>query len=353
MTSDRWHKLKSILADALEKDSRSDRTAVINQSCADDDDLLREVESLIAEADAADAFEECAEGLAIDIPADELSDVGQRVGPYVIVRQLGRGGMGTVYLAARADGYFEKEVAVKVLNRGSATEEVVRRFRAEREVLARLDHPNIARLMDAGTMSDGRPYFVMEYVEGVPITSFVEEKALPISERLKLFLKVCAAVEAAHRNSVIHRDLKPNNILVNREGEPKLLDFGIAKIVRTTADALEITSFQQQRMTPTSASPEQVKGYPVTIASDVYALGAVLYEMLTGVRPHHFESTHPSDDELMEVVCKQLPLAPSVAAKDLVRQRQLRGDLDAILFRALQKDPNRRYRSVEAGGCES
>src|SRR6266550_351366 len=346
MNSDRWQKLKSILADALEQESPSARSAVIGRSCADDADLLHEIESLIAEADETDPFEECAESLEIAIPREDLSEIGRRVGAYVIIQEIGRGGMGTVYLAARADGYFEKQVAIKVLNRGAATEDVVRRFRAEREVLARLDHPNIARLMDAGTMDDGRPYFVMEHIDGITITRFVEEKAIELTERLDLFLKVSAAVEAAHRNSVIHRDLKPNNILVNREGEPKLLDFGIAKVIGGQTNPLEITSFRQQRLTPSSASPEQVKGEPITVFSDIYALGAVLYEMVTGVRPHRFQTSHPNDEELVEVVCNQLPSLPSLAVKDRARQRQLRGDLDAILVLALQKEPSLRYSSV-------
>ena len=346
MNPDRWQKLKSILAEALEQESPSARSVVIGRSCADDVDLLHEIESLMAEADQTGSFEECAENLAIAVPQEDASEIGRRVGAYIIIREIGHGGMGTVYLAARADGYFEKQVAIKVLNRGAATEDVVRRFRAEREVLARLDHPNIARLMDAGTMDDGRPYFVMEYIDGVPIIRFVEEKGLEFHERLDLFLKVSAAVEAAHRNSVIHRDLKPNNILVNHEGEPKLLDFGIAKVIATQTNPLEITSFRQQRLTPMSASPEQVKGEPITVLSDIYALGVVLYEMLTGVRPHRFETSHPSDEELIEVVCNQLPSLPSLAVKDRARQRRLRGDLDAILVRALQKDPNLRYSSV-------
>jgi len=187
---------------------------------------------------------------------------------------------------------------------------------------------------------------VMEYIDGVPIIRFVEERGLEFNERLDLFLKVSAAVEAAHRNSVIHRDLKPNNILVNHEGEPRLLDFGIAKVIGSQPNPLEITSFRQQRLTPTSASPEQVKGEPITVFSDIYALGVVLYEMLTGVRPHRFETSHPSDEELIEVVCNQLPSLPSLAVKDRARQRQLRGDLDAILVRALQKEPSLRYSSV-------
>src|SRR6266571_3835091 len=346
MNSDRWQKLKSILAEALEQESPSARSAVIGRSCADDVDLLHEIESLMAEADETDPFEECAESLEIAIPREDLSEIGRRVGAYVIIQEIGRGGMGTVYLAARADGYFEKQVAIKVLNRGAATEDVVRRFRAEREVLARLDHPNIARLMDAGTMDDGRPYFVMEHIDGIPITRFVEEKAIGLTERLDLFLKVSAAVEAAHRNSVIHRDLKPNNILVNREGEPKLLDFGIAKVVGNNTNPLELTTLGRERLTPISASPEQAKGEPVTISSDIYGLGVVLYEMLTGVRPHRFLTSDPSREELVEVVCKQLPTLPSLVVKDRERQRQLRGDLDAILLRALQKEPSLRYSSV-------
>ncbi len=346
MNAERWQKVKSILAEALEHESPEERTALIERSCAADAELLHEVESLMAEADETDSLEECAESVAAARPLDDSSDIGRRVGAYVITREIGHGGMGTVYLAARADGYFEKEVAIKVLNRGTSTEELVRRFRAEREVLARLDHPNIARLMDAGTMEDGRPYFIMEYVEGVPITRYVVEKALPISDRLLLFLKVVAAVETAHRNSVIHRDLKPTNILVNRQGEPKLLDFGIAKIVRHDADRLDNTSFKHQRLTPLSAAPEQVKGEPVTVLTDIYALGVVLYELLTDVKPHQFGTSHPTDDELVQVICNQSPVRPSLAVANRQRERELRGDLDAIVLRALEKDAKQRYGSV-------
>jgi eukaryotic-like serine/threonine-protein kinase len=349
MNADRWEKLKSILAEVLEHESPSTRSAAIGRSCGNDVDLLREIESLLAvKADATDPFEECADNLAVTVPSQDLSEVGRRVGPYVIVREIGQGGMGTVYLAARADGYFEKEVAIKVLNRSAADKDALRRFGTEREVLARLDHPNIARLIDAGTIDDGRPYFIMEYIDGVPITRYVEERTSGLTERLNLFLKVSAAVQAAHRKSVIHRDLKPNNILVNHEGEPKLLDFGIAKVIGSKTHPLEITSFKRQRLTPSSASPEQVKGEPVTVFSDIYALGVVLYEMLTGVKPHRFETSHPTDEELVEVICKQLPILPSLAVKDRERQHRLRGDLDAILVRALQKEPGLRYSSVAA-----
>jgi len=356
MDSHRWQRLKLILAEALEQESPAARTALVGRSCGNDADLLREIESLLAEAEprlreTPDELEECADNFAAALPREDASEIGKRIGAYVIIREIGQGGMGTVYLAARADGYFEKQVAIKLLKRGVANEEVLRRFRSEREVLARLDHPNIARLIDAGTTEDGLPYFVMEYIEGRPITRFVGEEQEVLEARLGLFLKICAAVEAAHQKSVIHRDLKPNNILVNREGEPKLLDFGIAKVVGNNTNPLELTTLGQERLTPISASPEQAKGEPVTISSDIYGLGVILYEVLTGVRPHRFLTSDPSREELVQVVCKQLPTLPSLVVKDRDTRRQLRGDLDAILLRALQKDPTLRYPSV-AGFAE-
>jgi serine/threonine protein kinase/tetratricopeptide (TPR) repeat protein len=351
MDSQRWQRLKLILAEALEQESPAARTALVGRSCGSDADLLREVESLLAEAEpllreAPDEFEECANNFSAAVTREDTSEIGKRIGAYIIIREIGQGGMGTVYLGARADGYFEKQVAIKLLKRGVANEEVLRRFRSEREVLARLDHPNIARLIDAGTTDDGLPYFVMEYIDGIPITRFVDEKHEALAERLNLFLKISAGVEAAHRNSVIHRDLKPSNILVNREGEPKLLDFGIAKVVGNNTNPLELTTLGRERLTPVSASPEQAKGEPVTISSDIYGLGVILYEMLTGVRPHRFLTSDPSREELVEVVCKQLPTLPSLVVKNREKQRQLRGDLDAILIRALQKEPALRYPSV-------
>jgi serine/threonine protein kinase/predicted Zn-dependent protease len=351
MPPDRWQRLKSILAEALEKASAEARRAALKHLCADDADLLSEAESLLLEAevlvrDRFDALEECANKAGSAIPRDDGPVIGKRIGSYVVTRELGRGGMGTVYLAARADGYFEKQVAVKVLSRGRDSEELLHRFRAEREVLARLDHPNIARLIDAGTTDDGLPYFIMDYVEGVPITRFVEINHEPVARRLTLFLRVCAAVEAAHHGSVVHRDLKSTNILVDREGEPKLLDFGIAKVVGSETNPLEITAFGQERLTPVSASPEQVRGEPITILSDIYALGAVLYEMLTGERPHRFPTDTPSPEQLRDVVCKQPPIPPSLVVKDRSKRLQLRGDLDAIVLMALQKDPAKRYESV-------
>lgn len=351
MPLDRWQRLKSILADALEKDSAEARRAALKHLCADDADLLSEAEALLVEAevlvrDRFDALEACADKAGSAIPRQDGPVIGRRIGSYVVIREIGRGGMGTLYLAARADGYFEKQVAVKVLNRGGDSEELLRRFRAEREVLARLDHPNIARLIDAGTTDDGLPYFIMEYVEGVPITRFVDINNESVSRRLDLFLRVCAAVEAAHECSIVHRDLKSTNILVDRKGEPKLLDFGIAKVVGSKTNPLEITAFGHERLSPVSASPEQVRGEPVTISTDIYALGIVLYEMLTTTRAHRFQVDAPSPEQLRDVVCKQAPMAPSLAVKDRSRSFQLRGDLDAIVLMALQKDPAKRYESV-------
>jgi len=351
LEASRWQRLKTILSDALERETPAERTAVLTRLCGDDAGLLKESESLLGEAetllrDSTDTMEECAENAGSEIPRDEISEIGNRIGAYVLIREVGHGGMGTVYLAARADGYFEKQVAIKVLRGEASNTDIVRRFRSEREVLARLDHPNIARLIDAGSREDGSPYFVMDYVEGEPITAYVQRRHLSIAARLTLFLKICAAVEAAHHNSIVHRDLKPSNILVNAEGEPKLLDFGIAKVMGTGTSALEMTAFGKERLTPISASPEQARGEPITIASDVYALGVVLYEMLTGSRPHRFETNDPSRDELLEVVCKQRPIAPSAAVDNAREQRMLRGNLDAIVLRALEKDPNRRYGSV-------
>ena len=352
---ERWQRLKSILADALEQESAAAMTAFVERSCAGDVDLLREAETLLAEAEAVlrgadDPLEMCADHAGTRIPRENVSEIGKRVGAYVITREIGQGGMGTVYLAARADGYFEKQVAIKLLSRGADTEEVLRRFRSEREVLARLDHPNIARLLDAGTTTEGVPYFVMEYIDGMPITHFIEATNASIEARLHLFLKVCGAVEFAHQNSIVHRDLKPSNILVNRAGEPKLLDFGIAKLLRNEGDPLELTAPGQERLSPIAASPEQARGAAVTKSSDVYALGALLYEMLTDLRPHRFPSRDPSRSELVSVLSEQEPIVPSLAVKEHGRKRQIQGDLDAIVLKALQKDPEHRYPSVRLLG---
>ncbi len=350
MNQARWQRLKGIVADALEEDTPAARTALLARECADDPDLLREAESFLVDSDTiagegTDRLEECADIASAVVRREKVSMSGRRLGAYVIIRELGHGGMATVYLGARADGYFEKEVAIKILKPvGGRTEELLGRFRAEREVLASLDHPNIAGLFDAGTTEDGLPYFVMEYVSGTPITTYVRENQLTISQRLALFLKICAAVEVAHRKRIVHRDLKRTNILVNEKGEPKLLDFGIAKMLEE--NPLAVTATGQQRLTPISASPEQARGESVTTASDIYALGALLYELLTGQTPHRFPSRHPGLDEVERIVCEQEPLLPSLAATEPEARHALRGDLDAIILRALRKDPTERYASV-------
>ncbi|MGB8340579.1 MAG: protein kinase [Chthoniobacterales bacterium] len=352
MSPARWQQLKTIVADALETDSPAARTALVSERCAEDDALFRDAESLLRDAettlrDGEDALEECAETVTGLLGGDRFSQTGQRIGAYVIVKALGHGGMGSVYLAARADGYFEKQVAIKVLKPTGKAGDLVRRFRAEREALASLDHPNIAGILDAGTTDNGLPYFVMEYVPGETVTTFVAERQLSIRQRLELFLKICAGVEAAHRRRIVHRDLKPGNILVNEGGEPKLLDFGIAKLLATDSP-LEETAIGQQRLTPICASPEQAMGNTVTTASDIYALGTLLYEMLTGQAPHRFPNRDPSLEEVTQVICEQTPLRPSEVVSDPEKARALRGELDAIVLLAMRKEPGKRYSSVSA-----
>jgi serine/threonine protein kinase/predicted Zn-dependent protease len=351
MTQEHWQRLKEIVGEALEENSPAARTALLNRACAEDLSLLREAESYLKDAETTignghDPLEECAAATAAALRQEGLSMTGRRIGAYVVVRELGHGGMATVYLGARADGYFEKQVAIKVLKPGGGdTAELLGRFRGEREVLASLQHPNIATLFDAGTTEKGMPYFVMEYVPGVPVTAYVREHHLPIRERLALFLKICAAVEVAHRRRIVHRDLKRSNILVTEEGEPKLLDFGIAKLLEE--NPLAVTATGQQRLTPISASPEQARGEEVTRSSDIYALGALLYEILTGRTPHVFPTGRPNLAEVARVVGEEDPVLPSLAAADSETQRALRGDLDAIILRAMQKDPAQRYNSVD------
>ena len=323
----------------------------MERRCGQDTDLLEEAESLLAEAEAllterTDSFEDCAQNAASTFWQEGPPRGGERVGAYVIVRELGRGGMGTVFLAERADGQFEKQVAIKILNRGADTAEILRRFRAERQILAKLDHPNIARLLDAGTTDDGLPYFIMDYIVGAPVTRFAVAQRLSTRQRLELFLKICAAVEFAHRNLVVHRDIKPSNILANAEGEPKLLDFGIAKLLAKDEDAAQLTTEAQQHLTPICASPEQAKGDPITVATDIYSLGALLYEMLSDQKPHRFSTARPTREELALVVGEQVPPPPSAVASDAQTARLLRGDLDAIVLFAMRKEPEMRYATV-------
>jgi non-specific serine/threonine protein kinase/serine/threonine-protein kinase len=302
----------------------------------------------------------------------------RQVGPYRLIREIGRGGMGTVYLGLRSDDAFQKRVAIKILKRGTDTDAIVQRFRNERQILASLEHPNIASLLDGGTTADGLPYFAMEYVEGQNILDFCEIGQLDTTARIELFRKVCGAVQYAHQNLIIHRDIKPANVLVGADGTPKLLDFGIAKLLNPElgGDAFAPTVAGPQLMTPEYASPEQVRGEPVTTATDIYSLGVLLYELLTGRRPYQLTSRVPS--EIARVVCNSVPVRPSTVvtqsrddapsgggtgvapmsdniatrgrskANDVERLRKrLAGDLDNIVLKALSKEPPRRYASVD------
>src|SRR5437762_4030386 len=331
----RWQRLKHLLADALERTSIEERTTMLRRSCADDAALLREAEDLLA-GDTA-VFEQLAEVARAGLNQNEEDRIGERIGAYAIIRELGRGGMGAVYLGERADGQFQKLVAIKILKRGTDTDEVLRRFRNERQILANLDHSNITRLLDAGSTGDGLPYFVMEFIEGTPITRFVQQENLDLGSLLKLFLKVCSAVDLAHRNHVIHRDIKPGNILVNHDGEPKLLDFGIAKLL-SGRDNDHITIAVERRLTPTYAAPEQVAGQSATVATDIYSLGALLYELLTNQPPPCASSPNnfPPEDNSITVRC----------VTDARRKRELEGQLARIVRRAMEKEPVKRYPSV-------
>ena len=271
-----WIKLRGILADALEEPSSQRRTEALREACAHDAKLLAEAETLLNQDTTS--LEHFAEFAGSCLRDDLPSRVGERLGAYAITRELGRGGMGAVYLAQRADGQFEKQVAIKVLKRGTDTEEVLRRFRAERQILANLEHPNITRLLDAGVTGDNLPYVVMEFVDGKPVTNFVRDEGSSVCDRLALFLKVCEAVELAHKQGVIHRDIKPSNILVKHDGEVKLLDFSIAKLLAGDSD--DVTVAVERRLTPKYAAPEQATGEVPTTATDIFSLGKVLSELL-------------------------------------------------------------------------
>ena len=290
--------------------------------------------------------------------ADPAARVGERVGAYRLIELLGAGGMGEVYLAERADGRFEQRVALKLVKRGMDTALILRRFARERQILARLDHPGIARLLDGGEGADGRPFFVMERIEGEPITDYCAARDLPLEERLRLVADCSDAVEAAHRNLVVHRDLKPSNILVTPDGRVKLLDFGIARLLSEDDGATELTRHGAQVLTPAYAAPEQILGGGITMATDVFSLGVVLYELLTGSLPHDRRAPTPYD--LISRVERESAEKPSTVARKATestgtgerRSRRLRGDLDTIALKALQRDPARRYASAAALGAD-
>lgn len=367
MTPERHQRVMQILGEAIEHEAQS-RDAWIETACAGDEALRAEVGRLLSRQKPAAQFLE-ESPLVVAAESNGRSLIGQRIGLYKIISEIGRGGMGAVYLAERDDQQFTRRVAVKLIKRGMDTDFVVQRFRNERQILANLDHPHIARLLDGGATEADLPYFIMEYVEGEPIIKYANANNLSTAERLRLFRPVCSAVQYAHQNLVIHRDLKPSNILVTKEGEPKLLDFGIAKLLQAEGEAeMELTATAVRVMTPEYASPEQIKGERITTSSDIYSLGVLLYELLTGQRPYRVRSRQP--EEIAKAICEQEPTKPSHAAgtpESAVRSRvgsltvsegrrshsapvnpkSLLGDLDNIILKALRKEPQRRYVSVE------
>jgi eukaryotic-like serine/threonine-protein kinase len=330
MTTERWRRIEEIYQAAADLDPR-ERADLLKQTCGTDGALRQEIEDLLSEkGDIEAALEAAVRNEAEELAARESkSAIGKRFGPYRVTAVIGTGGMGTVYRAVRDDDQFQKEVAIKVVKRGMNFDALQLRFRHERQILARLDHPHIGRLLDGGVTDDGLPYFVMEFIEGVPLTDYCAGKLLP--ERLRLFREVCAAVQYAHQNLIVHRDLKPANILVTDDGVPKLLDFGLAKLLYP-GQLPEQTFTMVRILTPDYASPEQVRGEPITTVSDIYSLGALLYELVSGRRAHRFESRTTS--EMERVVCHTDPLP-------------LPGEIGSIVQMALRKEPGRRYATVE------
>jgi eukaryotic-like serine/threonine-protein kinase len=270
--------------------------------------------------------------------------LGRRFGPYEITRLIGAGGMGSVYLAERVDQQFSKQVAIKVVSAQDSSSRMIEQFLQERETLAALDHPNIVRLLDGGMTEDGLPYFIMDYVEGTPIDICCEKMQLSLDERLNLFAQVCSAVQYAHRSAVVHRDIKPRNIIVTSDGIPKLLDFGISKLLKSSKAVLLETTQSFRTFTLEYASPEQIRSQPITTAVDVYALGVLLYELLTGEWPYFVEVK--SEIALAYAICEAVPRAPSAVVGDSKLRQKLQGDLDAIILKAIAKKPEDRYGSV-------
>jgi serine/threonine protein kinase/Flp pilus assembly protein TadD len=372
MTPNQWDKAKELFEAALELEP-SQRTSFLAASCPDVG-LKHEVEKWLVDYQAAGNFlDSPALHSAIKSEETVLPTVNPRLGAYKLVRRLGQGGMAAVFLAARADDAYQKEVAIKLVRPGLDSQDVLSRFRHERQTLASFDHPNIVRLLDGGTTPEGSPFLVMEYVEGRPIDDYCDQQKLSVDDRLRLFSKVCDAVQYAHEKLVIHRDLKPSNIFVVADGTPKLLDFGIAKVLNPQPSARGWLATQTglRYMTPAYASPEQTRGKSVTPETDVYSLGVVLYELLTGHRPYRL--TRHSSAEIERAICEQEPETPSTAISRIEKdtsadgkpiaktpesvsltregepdklRRRLRGDLDNIVLKALQKEPQQRYASV-------
>lgn len=369
----RWERLKEIFHGALER-GENQRVEYINEECGTDRELLDDVLALMKAYNQTGAVDRSLQQLRISALShmENSGKRGKHIGPYRIIDELGYGGMGMVYLADRADGEFEQTVALKLLRNGITSEEQTRRFRVERQILATLNHENIARLFDGGITEDGQPYFVMEYVEGQPIDQYCNAHNLSLKQRLNLFLEVCDAVQYAHRHLIVHRDLKPGNILVTDEGKVKLLDFGIARMIPSDNKLNETEPLTQPGMflvTPSYASPEQIRGEAINTSSDIYQLGVVLYELLTGIRPYEIDGRTPG--EIERIICEEEPTRPSMAImrfqsyqeknndrytesngysriSDLKQSnRRLSGDLDTVVMKALHKKTGRRYASIE------
>jgi serine/threonine protein kinase/tetratricopeptide (TPR) repeat protein len=367
----RYERAKDIFLAASEQPDE-EREAFVERECGGDETLLEEVRSLLEHHDEGDP--EAETSLLPPGPRPIPRAAPEVIGPYRVLHEIGAGGMGIVYLGVRDDDKFKRRVAIKLLKRGMDTEEVLRRFELERQLLAAMNHPGIARLYDAGETADGRPYIAMEYIEGQPLDEYCDQNRLDIGARLSLFCAVCSAVHSAHQNLVVHRDLKPGNILVTQDGQPKLLDFGIAKILNPEFALVvgDPTRPEFRVMTPEYASPEQVRGTPLSTASDVYSLGVILYELVCGHRPYQLRSR--IREELERIICESEPERPSTAisrveefrdtpttTKSITPQsvsksresrpdrlrRRLAGDIDNIVLMAMRKEPHRRYASAE------
>jgi serine/threonine protein kinase/tetratricopeptide (TPR) repeat protein len=349
MTPAEWHRVKSLFDAAVTLPS-GERDECLDRS-SEPLHIVEEVRQLLAALDSpSTAFHECVQweaALSVTNDVDHDPMIGQRLGAYRVTRQLGRGGMGSVFLAERDDDQYTKRVAIKVVRRGLDTRDVLRLFVSERQILARLDHPNICGLIDAGTTPDGRPYLVQDFVDGEPLLVYCHRQALDVEARLRLFIEICRAVHYAHQRLVVHRDLKPSNILVTADGRPRLLDFGVAKILDPSSDGGPTTGILSRRLTPEYASPEQIRGGAVITATDVYSLGVILCQLLTGATPYRL--TDRSRRALERAVCDDDPVPPSRLVAHLPRlARRLRGDLDAIVLRAIEKEAAARFPSAEA-----
>lgn len=357
-TPARLAQVRALFERVLDEDP-PDVAAFLRVEVPHDDALQREVQTLLAAHRQTGAtLETPISSSSLGTTRHTIDQIGRQVGAYRIVREIGAGGMGVVFEAARTEDGFDKRVAIKFLRRGVESELAIRRFRHERQILAHLSHPHIGALLDGGVTEDQQPYFVMELVEGRPVTEWCDARGLTLRGRLLIFLQICRAVQHAHQNLVVHRDLKPGNILVTEDGTVKLLDFGIAKLLHDSddADRVPVTQGGGRIFTPEYASPEQVRGFPVGVASDVYALGVILFELLTGRRP--FSLYGKLIAEIEQIVCVSPPPRPSTVLRNIRQQqghsplplisyREVVGDLDAIVLRALQKSPEARYHSVD------